>query len=331
MAELSNNPFIDHSANVASRFPNINTVSSSPGPSTPQYSGATWSQPQQPPYQLSSGFIGANPTGYAQQYSQQPQWTQQPQQPQYQQPQFQASYSPTTFQPPNSYGQQLVGQVNNLPVGYSQPPIQTQYTQASYSYQQPEQTNYGYPSQQQQLLSQFDPYSNLGQRPSVPVTNSGGVGSPPPGIQHPRAYIRSHKAELEAWDPPTWKQVQNTFEALKAAWETRKRAAESQVRALGGTVGAPAAGSGGGFFSGAGAYGAYGGGYPTPQVQEIDRLNALIKEADSNIDTIAAAALQMSEVATGYRHSGDVASKRRVRESCNAAVTGLPEYPPPTM
>jgi len=78
-------------------------------------------------------------------------------------------------------------------------------------------------------------------------------------------------------------------------------------------------------------YGGYGGGYQTPQAQEVDRLNALIKESETNIDTIAAAALQMSEVFSGYRHSGDLASKRRVRESCNAAVTGLPEFPPPTL
>ncbi len=49
------------------------------------------------------------------------------------------------------------------------------------------------------------------------------------------------------------------------------------------------------------------------------------------LDIVAAAALQMSEVFVGYRHSGDIASKRRVRESCNAALTGLPEYPPPTL
>jgi hypothetical protein len=49
------------------------------------------------------------------------------------------------------------------------------------------------------------------------------------------------------------------------------------------------------------------------------------------VDTIAAASLQMSEVFVGYRHSGDTASKRRVRESCNAAVTCLPEYPPATL
>jgi len=216
--------------------------------------------------------------------------------------------------------------------------MQAQYTgyptqQSEYAYQQPQQTGYGYPQQQQhQLLAQFDPYANLGQlsptsRAAAPTAN-GNVGSPPPGVQHPRAFIHTHKVELEAWDPPTWKQVQNTFESLKMAWEMRKRTADSQVRALGGIPGAPAAGAGAGFFGGAGGYG---GGYQTPQAQEVDRLNELIKEADVNVNTIAAAALQMSEVFSGYRHSGDLASKRRVRESCNAAVTGLPEYPPPTL
>ncbi|KAH9986244.1 hypothetical protein BJV77DRAFT_936350, partial [Russula vinacea] len=253
------------------------------------------------------------------------------------------------FQSSGSFGQQFVGPVNPLATGYPQLQMQGQYSDyptqqaaASYSYQQPQPTGgYGYPpqqqQQQQQLLAQFDPYANFGQPLSpppgssagssmVPITN-GAVGAPPPGVQHPRVFIHTHKAELEAWDPPTWRQVQSVFEALKTAWETRKRAAEAQVRALGGTVGAPPSGaSGTGFFGG--AYGAYGGGYPTPQAQEVDRLNALIKEANSNIDIVAAGALQMSEVFVGYRHSGDIASKRRVRESCNAALSGLPEYPP---
>lgn len=95
-------------------------------------------------------------------------------------------------------------------------------------------------------------------------------------------FIQTHKVELEAWDPTTWKQAQNAFETLKTAWETRKRAAETQVRALGGTVGAPpssgsgAAGFFGGGSAGYGAYGAYGGGYQTPQAQEVDRLNSVL-------------------------------------------------------
>ncbi|KAH9972791.1 hypothetical protein BGW80DRAFT_1445740 [Lactifluus volemus] len=323
LIELSNNPFIDHTASVVSRFPHIDAVSSTPNAS--QYS-ASWpqqqqQQQQQPSYQTSSGFIGTNPTGCRH-----------------------PTHRPD-FSLPSSFGQQFVGQASTLPTNYPQSQLQAQYTsypsqQASYSYQQqqpPQQTGYGYQQQQQQqqqqqLISQFDPYANLGQQLSPTGTSTslttGGVSSPPQGLQHPRAFIQSHKVELEAWDPTTWKQIQNSLDALKTAWEGRKRAAESQVRAFGGTVGVPSTGAGGGFFGGAGAYGAYGGGYVTPQMQEIDRLNALVKEAESNVDTIAAASLQMSEVFTGYRHSGDMASKRRVRESCNAAVTSLPEYPP---
>jgi hypothetical protein len=291
MADLSNNPFIDHTASVVSRFPHIDAVSSTPNGSQYSTSWPQQQQQQQPSYQTSSGIIGTNPTGYAQQYTpSQQSWPQQQQlqqqQPQYQ-PQVQAPYSPTGFQPPpSSFGQQFVGQASSLAPNYPQSQLQAQYTsypsqQASYSYQQPpQQTGYGYQQQQQQqLISQFDPYANLGQQLSPTGTSTsltnGGVGSPPPGLQHPRAFIQSHKAELEAWDPTTWKQIQNSMDALKTAWEVRKRAAESQVRALGGTVGVPSTGAGGGFFGGSGAYGAYGGGYVTPQMQEIDRLNAV--------------------------------------------------------
>jgi hypothetical protein len=311
MAELSNNPFIDHTASALSRFPNINSVSSSPpaAPSAPQYSTA-WPQQQQQQQQQhpSPSYIGASPTGYTQQqqYFQQSQWPQQQQQPQQPQQQYQsqmqAPYPSTNFQSPGTFGQQqFVGQVNPLATGYPQSQLQGQYSDyptqqaaaASYGYQQqsqPQQTGYGggYPPQQQQqqhqLLAQFDPYVSLGQLSSpgpgpgsaVPITNGGGVvGSPPPGVQHPRTFIQTHKVELEAWDPPSWKQVQNVFEALKTAWEMRKRAAETQVRALGGTVGSATAGFFGGGAAGYGAYGGQGGGYQTPQAQEIDRLNSV--------------------------------------------------------
>ncbi|KAH9178270.1 hypothetical protein EDB89DRAFT_2111876 [Lactarius sanguifluus] len=302
MAELSNNPFIDHTAG------HINAVSPPPGPSSPQYSvGWQQQQQQQPP-----SFVGTNPG-------------------------FRRSTRLPVINPPQ-FGQQFVGQVDTLSAGYPQPHMQAQYTEYGYQQAPTNRLWLSAPTQQQQqhqqqLLSQFDPYSNPGQLSPSPTTRtsaptaSGIAGSPPPGIQHPRTFIRSHKSELEAWDPPTWRQVQSTFESLKVAWEARKRTAESHVRALG----AAGAGAGAGFFGGAsGAYGAYGG-YQTPQSQEIDRLNALIREAETNIDTIAAAALQMSEMFSGYRQSGDLASKRRVRESCNAAVSGLPEYPPPTL
>jgi hypothetical protein len=272
MAELSNNPFIDHTASVASRYPDLNAVSSPPGPSSPQYS-AGWQQQQQ--QQQYTGYVGTSPTGYTQQYAQQQPW---PQHQQYHS-QVQASYPPASYQQTSSFGQQP----NTLATGYPQPQMQAQAAQytgyPTQQYQQPQQTGYGYPQQQQQqLIAQFDPYANLGQlsptsRAAAAPTANGIVGSPPPGVQHPRTFIHTHKVELEAWDPPTWKQVQNTFESLKMAWEMRKRTAESQVRALGGIPGAPAAGPGAGFFGGAGGYGGYGGGYQTPQAQEVDRLN----------------------------------------------------------
>ena len=279
MADISNNPFIDHTASVSSRFPDLNAVSS-PGTLSPQYS-AGWQQQQQQQQQPQyTGYVGTSPTGYTQQYAQQQQWPQQQQYPS----QAQASYSPAGYQT-SSFGQQP----NTLATGYPQQPhmqaqaaqytgYPTQQQQTGYGYQQPQQTGYGYPQQQQQqLLAQFDPYANLGQlsptsRAPAPTAN-GIVGSPPPGVQHPRTFIHSHKAELEAWDPPSWKQVQNSFESLKMAWEMRKRTAESQVRALGGIPGAPASGAGAGFFGGTGGYGGYGGGYQTPQAQEVDRLN----------------------------------------------------------
>jgi hypothetical protein len=214
---------------------------------------------------------------------------------------MQTPYSPTSFQSPSPYGQQFVGQVQPLSIGYPQSQIQAQYTgypaqQTSYGYQQPQQTGYAYPQQapqqqhHQQLLAQFDPYANLGQHHPPSTATTGAAGSPAhapahahaQGTQHPRIFIRTHKTELEAWDPQTWMQMQGSFDALKAAWETRKLTAEAQVHALGGTVGAPSASGYFGNAGGMGAYGAYGGAaaysggvYQTPQAQEVDRLNVV--------------------------------------------------------
>ena len=52
-------------------------------------------------------------------------------------------------------------------------------------------------------------------------------------------------------------------------------------------------------------------------------------EADGGFaDTVVAAKFQMQEVQDGYRQSGDLASKKRVRESINAALQNLPDWPP---
>jgi hypothetical protein len=75
----------------------------------------------------------------------------------------------------------------------------------------------------------------------------------------------------------------------------------------------------------------YGGGgyHPTQIQQEGTRLQMLTKEAESHIDSVTASSFQMREVFAGYRQSADMASKRRVRESCNAALQSLPEWPQP--
>ena len=47
-------------------------------------------------------------------------------------------------------------------------------------------------------------------------------------------------------------------------------------------------------------------------------------------DAVIASSFQMKEAQSGYRQSGDLASKKRVRESINAALQNLPDWPPQT-
>ncbi|OBZ72548.1 hypothetical protein A0H81_07857 [Grifola frondosa] len=150
------------------------------------------------------------------------------------------------------------------------------------------------------LHLKFDPYAQS-QSSSASYGGNSSQYRPP----HPRDYVQQHKTELEAWDPTTWKQAQNTFEALKDAWAARKREIEDRVRAMGGA----------GLFGGGG----YGGGAYGGQAQEFARLESLAKEAESNFNSIAASAFQMNEVFTGYRQSGDIASKRRFNKLTDLA------------
>ncbi|KAA1467482.1 hypothetical protein DENSPDRAFT_832545 [Dentipellis sp. KUC8613] len=360
MADISNNPFLDRTTSVTSRFPNIGP-NQAPSPTNPQY--ASWLQTQSGTPgsgygTANSGFVASNQTGYPggfQQQAQMPQgytnpssqWGVSAQQTGYAQPS-----SPTGFQPTSSFGQQITAQQTGYP-SYQQ---QQQQQQQQYTgYPQQGYGGYGYAQQQQQQpqpyggnssLAQFDPYSQLGnptspstQFPGSPTSAGAGAGAAPApssagGFRpdHPRTFIHSHKSELESWDAVTWKQALNAFDALKDAWELRKREVEARIRVMGGTVGAA-----GGFFGGQtqNAYGGYGYGqqqygYQQQQAQEMERLNGLYKEAESNVDSVAASYFQMNEVFTGYRHSGDVASKRRVRESCNAALNNLPDWPAPS-
>lgn len=50
--------------------------------------------------------------------------------------------------------------------------------------------------------------------------------------------------------------------------------------------------------------------------------------AGCHTDSIAASAFQTKEVHTSYRQSGDLASKRRVREAINSSLNSLPDWPP---
>lgn len=97
---------------------------------------------------------------------------------------------------------------------------------------------------------------------------------------------------------------------------SRKQHAESTVRQYGGG-GTP------GFFGTAPQE------YGYNNNSFIDGWKQAMKEAESNVDTAAASAFQLQEVYSSYRQSGDVSSKRRVREATNAALTGLPDWPGP--
>ncbi|OCH95388.1 hypothetical protein OBBRIDRAFT_767641 [Obba rivulosa] len=346
--ELSNNPFIDHPSNALSRFPDIDG-SDDPTVST-QFT--SWMQRPSSLSSPSSSFSGAGGTpgqygGYGQQQIQ-------PQQTSWGGPgpglpgggygQQQQGYTPglplqgqatgMPFQPSSGFGQQLASQVGASGYGgypqQQQQQQQPQFQQQQYGgYAPPTSPQYGPgyqqgyvqpPSQQQitpQYAPEFDPLLSSGGQTGSGYGGGGGAGSGAGGgfrPLHPREYVQQHKAELETWDSYSWKQAQNSFDTLKEAWGTRKREIEARVRAMGGQ----------GLFSG-GAYGGY-----NPQAQEMQRLESLIKQAESNFDSVAASAFQFHEVYSGYRQSGDLASKRRVRESINAALNSLPDWPPQT-
>ncbi|KAI0359846.1 hypothetical protein OH77DRAFT_1419180 [Trametes cingulata] len=336
--ELSNNPFIDHSSNALARFPDISGADDYSGSSAqytswlsrPQTSSINTNQtgyfPQAPtsPIPQGGGYGQAQPTGWnpaGAGYSQQPQ---QPYGGQMMSPAPQPQMAAGPFQPSSSFGQQLVGQVNSV-YGVSPAPQQQQQQQYSGYPMSPQYGpgyQQGYPGQQQQpqqqpqqYLAEFDPYSQTQQQGAGQAGGAGQYGGGAGKRQHPREFVQTHKAELEAWDSYTWKQAQNSFDELKSAWEARKTELEARMRAMGGA----------GLFGGGGGYGY---GAPGP-AQQYAQLENMAKEAGLNVDTVAAGAFQMQEVFTGYRQSGDIASKRRVREAINAALSSLPDWPQP--
>ncbi|EDR08511.1 uncharacterized protein LACBIDRAFT_327003 [Laccaria bicolor S238N-H82] len=324
--QLTNNPFINASdpTHPSSRFPDI----SSPVDPNSQYT--SWDdssvlqqqqpahyQPQQQPQYAAGGYFSPPLT-----------------------PGSQYPVGGTAFQPTSSFGQQLGAHISGTSYGYLNGQQQQQ--------QQQPQSGY-YPAPQQQLqpnnqgyLAQFDPYGPLaqgwegasqsqtqqpsGSHISTPLAGGGG-GLSASGDPHPRDYIRTHKAEIESWDSYAWKQLINTFEALKKAWESRKMELAGRVEQLKMQM-------------------QYGGYYQAQIQQEGSRLYGLLKDAESHFggcseisfepllissfkDSVAASTFQMEEVFKGYRQSGDLSSKRRVREATNAALQSLPEWPQP--
>ncbi|KAG0706804.1 hypothetical protein DFH29DRAFT_119403 [Suillus ampliporus] len=313
-ADTSNNPFLNDAAPAHARFPDISasTLPQSPPPQMGYQSyDAGYQQQSQLQQQQFPQFQGQTPYNQPQQYQQ----NQYVSTSQYGVGQLGPQPTGMPFQPSTTFGQQLVSQVDfkqpyqQYPNGY-----QNQYAQQ----QQYGGYQGGYQPQQQpqSYLSEFDPYAP---RPSPSHNRSQSqptnlASQNPGGAMHPRDYIRQHKAELEAWDPYTWKQMSNACDALSSAWLARKQEVERIVQQMGGN-GVP------GLFGPTSGYQAYGG--------ELQKWKEIAKEANLNHDTIAASAFQLQEVHSSYRQSGDAVSKRRVRESCNAALTNLPDWPAP--
>jgi len=160
-------------------------------------------------------------------------------------------------------------------------------------------------------MSAQQPQQQQHQAQQTPTSPGGAFFTPmsSTGQLHPREYIRTHKAEIESWDTYAWKQLLGTFDTLKDAWEKRKKEIEGNIAQLQQQM-------------------QYGGYYAGQIQQETARLQGMVKESESNFDSVAASSFQMHEVFANYRQSGDLASKRRVREASNAALTSLPDWPP---
>ncbi|THV07413.1 hypothetical protein K435DRAFT_643849 [Dendrothele bispora CBS 962.96] len=322
-----NNPFVSDPTNAQSRYPDIDSTGS-PGPSSTQFT--SWLQ------------SGTSSNGF--QMNQQPGMYQQQQpQPQPMQQQYMGGFvgnsgfaspqlsSGSGFQPTSNFGQMMTGQVNGSGYGYlagQGNPVPQQQTSYNPVQQQLQSPSY---------IPSLDPYASIGQgwdgsgqqQPTMvggqgmqsPVSPGGSLGgfsgipmttsTSSTGQPHPREYVRTHKAELEAWDQYTWKQLLNKFDDLKEAWQARKKEIDGKVAQLQMQMQY----SGGGY-------------YAMQFQQEIARLQGLSKEADSHHDSVAASSFQVHEVFQNYRQSGDLASKKRTREASNSALQSLPDWPP---
>ena len=259
-AELSNNPFLEHSSNPLTRYPDISS------PTSPANSGFTsWiGQPNGAPQQQGYNTYGPQPT--QQQYT--AGWggspTYQTQGSGYVSPPQQMGGG-MRFQPSSSFGQQLSsamdtgGFIQGGGIGYQQQQQPQQQFTPGYGtpngynatggmpgqiqipptpYQQTGVTGPGY-------LSEFDPYATIGQaswdgqqQQQPPQQsygnnsrglNNGGALNAQPDL-HPREFIRKYKTELEAWDTYSWRQLMNSLESLKKAWEKRMHELDARAK-----------------------------------------------------------------------------------------------------
>lgn len=310
----SNNPFLNdaQAAPAHARFPDISAATLPQSPPQMEYQSYDAGYQQQPQFQQQQypQFQGQTPYNQPQQY-QQNQYASTS----YGLGQLGSQSTGMPFQLSGHVGQQPVSQVDfqqpyqQYPNGYQDQYVQQQQYRGYQGSYQPQQQTPNY-------LSEFDPYAprhtpSHNRSRSQPTSLA---SQNPSGVMHPRDYIRQHKAELEAWDPYAWKQMFNACDTLGAAWLMRKQETERVVQQLGGN-GAP------GLFGSTSGYQAYG--------SELQRWQEIVKEANSHHDTVAASTFQLKEVHSSYRQSGDAVSKRRVRESCNAALSNLPDWPAP--
>ena len=258
-AELSNNPFLEHSSNPLTRYPDVGGFTSPSNSQftswigqpngVPQQQGYDTCSPQPTQQQYTAGW-GGSPTYQTQGlgYLSSPQRT----------------GSGMRFQPSSSFGQQLSsavetgGFIQGGP-GYQQQQPQQQFTSGygtpnGYNatggtpgqiqippppYQQMGITSPGYPSE-------FDPYGSLSQgswdgqqqqQQQQSYGNQGGGLSNGGALNsqsdlHPREVIRKYKTELEAWDTYSWKQLINSLESLKKAWEGRMHGLDATTKQL---------------------------------------------------------------------------------------------------
>jgi hypothetical protein len=171
------------------------------------------------------------------------------------------------FQPSSSFGQQLAAHVSGSSYGYlngqqQQQPNSTAYAPAQQQLQSPgyvaqfdpysslSQAGWdggntgpgggmgmgmgnGNMQQQQQQQQQQQGYFGGGAQPTGHNNTSGmGYGLSVLGEPHPKDFIRTHKAAIEAWDQFTWKQWVTSFEALMRAWEQRKNELKQRIGEL---------------------------------------------------------------------------------------------------